>query len=330
MTFIKKLFLFFITAIVITLSLAVASSCKPDDFEEMPGIANIKVYAPDGAPALSIANMLAENKKLGGEEVDYEIVDAQTIQTFVTGNSPKADICILPVNLAVKLLGDGETYKLLGTVTHGNLFLLSNGKTSITPDNIAELTGKTVGVLNLAQIPGLTLKLILKNADLLDKVTLVPVTAPEVGVRDGIDYFVVPEPAASTKVNALENLRFSGSLQELYGGEAGYPQAVAVAKKELIDTDSVKNFVKGLKENAEWLLNESTSAEEIVSAVQAHLSDGLSPTFSAKNLSKQVIRNCSVNFVPATDCKQDIIEFIAKLNGVSDTSFGTPSDEFFA
>lgn len=323
MTFIKKLFLFFITAIVITLLLAAAVSCNSQTEK-------LKVYAPDGAPALSIANMLAGNIKLGGEEVDYEIVDAQTIQTFVTGNSPKADICILPVNLAVKLLGDGETYKLLGTVTHGNLFLLSNGKTSITPDNIAELTGKTVGVLNLAQIPGLTLKLILKNADLLDKVTLVPVTAPEVGVKDGIDYFVIPEPAASTKVNALENLRFSGSLQELYGGEAGYPQAVAVAKKELIDTDSVKNFVKALKENAEWLLNESTSAEEIVSAVQSHLSDGLSPTFSAKNLSKQVIKNCSVNFVPATDCKQDIIEFIAKLNGVSDTSFGTPSDEFFA
>lgn len=318
MTFIKKLILFFITATVITLSLAAAVSCNSQTEK-------IKVYVPDGAPALSVANMLAND-----DGAEYRVVDAQTIQTFVTGNSPQADICILPVNLAVKLLGDGKTYKLLGTVTHGNLFLLSNGKTSITPDNIADLTGKTVGVVNLAQIPGLTLKLILKNAGLPDKVTLVPVTAPEVGVKDGIDYFVVPEPAASTKVNALETLEFSGSLQELYGGEAGYPQAVAVVKKELIDTDAVKNFVKGLKENAEWLLNESTSAEEIVSAVQAHLSDGLSPTFSAKNLSKQVIVNCSVNFVPATDCKQDIIEFIAKLNGVSDTSFGTPSNDFFA
>lgn len=318
MTFIKKLILFFITATVITLSLAAAVSCNSQTEK-------LKVYVPDGAPALSVANMLAND-----DGAEYRVVDAQTIQTFVTGNSPQADMCILPVNLAVKLLGDGKTYKLLGTVTHGNLFLLSNGKTSITPDNIADLTGKTVGVVNLAQIPGLTLKLILKNAGLPDKVTLVPVTAPEVGVRDGIDYFVVPEPAASTKVNALETLEFSGSLQKLYGGEAGYPQAVAVAKKELIDTDAVKNFVKGLKENAEWLLNESTSAEEIVSAVQAHLSDGLSPTFSAKNLSKQVIVNCSVNFVPATDCKQDIIEFIAKLNGVSDTSFGTPSNDFFA
>ena len=308
MTFIKKLILFFITATVITLSLAAAVSCNSQTEK-------LKVYVPDGAPALSVANMLAND-----DGAEYRVVDAQTIQTFVTGNSPQADICILPVNLAVKLLGDGKTYKLLGTVTHGNLFLLSNGKTSITPDNIADLTGKTVGVVNLAQIPGLTLKLILKNAGLPDKVTLVPVTAPEVGVKDGIDYFVVPEPAASTKVNALETLEFSGSLQKLYG----------VVKKELIDTDAVKNFVKGLKENAEWLLNESTSAETIVSAVQSHLSDGLSPTFSAKNLSKQVIGNCSVNFVPATDCKQDIIEFIAKLNGVSDTSFGTPSNDFFA
>ncbi|MFQ7078778.1 MAG: hypothetical protein ACLRSW_13010 [Christensenellaceae bacterium] len=53
------------------------------------------------------------------------------------------------------------------------------------------------------------------------------------------------EPAASLKVTATANapkpLSFVGDLQELYGGEKGYPQAVLVAKK---------SFIQG---NGEWI-----------------------------------------------------------------------------
>ena len=73
---------------------------------------------------------------------------------------------VAPDKLLSTLLGGGEKYRLLGTLTHGNLYLLSNGKTGITPANMLELRGKTVGVINLAQIPGLTFKLILKNNSL--------------------------------------------------------------------------------------------------------------------------------------------------------------------
>ena len=53
---------------------------------------------------------------------------------------------------------------MLGTVTHGNLYILSaKSDKSITKDNIAELKGKTVGVVNLAAVPGLTFKLILNK-----------------------------------------------------------------------------------------------------------------------------------------------------------------------
>ena len=121
---------------------------------------NISVYAPDGAPALGLAALMAENSL---KNVQYNIVNANTIQTFVSGAAPKADICVLPVNVAVKLLGNAQNYKLIGTLTHGNLYILSKNDMPINGDNIQELKGKTVGVVNLAQVPGLTLKLILKN-----------------------------------------------------------------------------------------------------------------------------------------------------------------------
>ena len=52
------------------------------------------------------------------------------------------------------------------------------------------------------------------------------------------DYFLVPEPAATTKVNATGGkLQIAGGLQELYGEGQGYPQAVLVAKKSVLESD---------------------------------------------------------------------------------------------
>ncbi len=123
----------------------------------------LKVVAPDGAPALGLSYLMNE-ADLG---LSFDVVDSSTIQTYVTGNNPEADICVLPVNTAVNILGSGDTYKMLGTLTHGNLYLLSSKYTEpVTRDNLSSLQGKTVGVVNLAAVPGLTFKLILKDNDI--------------------------------------------------------------------------------------------------------------------------------------------------------------------
>ena len=55
---------------------------------------------------------------------------------------------------------------MLGTVTNGNLYMLSKGGQAITAENISLLGGKTVAVINLANVPGLTLKIILSKYDI--------------------------------------------------------------------------------------------------------------------------------------------------------------------
>ncbi|MDE6585572.1 MAG: hypothetical protein K2K80_02705 [Clostridia bacterium] len=162
-----------------------------------------------------------------------------------------------------------------------------------------------------------------------DGVTLVDVTREEVGVRSDIDYFVVAEPAASVKVNAIESLEFSGNLQMLYGGENGYPQAVVVIKNELLNYSVAPLFRSALAQSKNWLSSESTTVQTIVSAVNSHISGGASPTFTDKNLSKQVIENCGINFVYAAGQVDEVTSFMGKLNAVSETSFGTPAKKFF-
>ena len=127
---------------------------------------SVNVYMPDGAPALALAKLMSENNTFGQTSVTYNVVPADTIGARVSGENPAADICILPVNAASKLLGSGAKYKMLGTVTNGNLYMLSKGGQAITAENISSLGGKTVAVINLANVPGLTLKIILSKYDI--------------------------------------------------------------------------------------------------------------------------------------------------------------------
>ena len=180
------------------------------------------VYAPDGAPALALANAISESRVSGGSSgygFMFHIVASDQIKLQVTGDMP-ADFCILPVNLAANLLRSGENYKLLGTVTNGNMFLLSTLSTAPTvpsTEKLEYLKGAKVGVVQLANVPGLTFRLVLECAgvpykiiteadDTLesDKVNLVPIAnaATEVTLAGGYDYFLCPEPAASAKVKA--------------------------------------------------------------------------------------------------------------------------------
>lgn len=95
------------------------TACKQDADTDK----TYSVYAPDGAPALALVNAIEDK----AEKFEYHVVDSSTIQTYVTGEEPEADFCILPVNLASKVLGSGTVYQMLGTVTNGNLFFLSAG-----------------------------------------------------------------------------------------------------------------------------------------------------------------------------------------------------------
>ena len=162
-----------------------------------------------------------------------------------------------------------------------------------------------------------------------EAVNLVAVTAAQVGVTDDIDYYVVAEPAASTKAKVIPSLNFAGDLQQLYGGQNGYPQAVIVAKNNLLEYGFVGDFLEAVAENKQWILNDGTSIQTLTDAVQSHLTDGMSPTFSAANLTKDVISNCSINLTYAYNDKQEINDFIEKVNSVSEVSFGTAADGFF-
>lgn len=303
------------------------------------------VAMPDGAPALAAAQLMIEDMQFGGE-VNYTVVNSNAIAAQVSGGV--ADVCILPVNAAVQLAGSGEQYKLLGTVTHGNLYMLSSKHpdTQITAQNLNTLVGSTVGCIQLSSFVGNVFKMILANNDIPYEVVesvevakegvvnLINIADPATGISPAaeFDYMVGAEPVVTAKINgsasAASPLKLVGDLQELYG-EEGYPQAVMVAKCEVINEspEFIAALTEAVGDNAEWIVSESAVMSDIVAAINANY-DGATSTLTEKNLNATVISRCAIEFVPASGCKQEVTDFITSLESVTGASL-TLSDNFF-
>lgn len=343
----KKIFsaigAFMLASVMVSGFSACAGKGTSEDGGESGGAtspSDAEIYMPDGAPALSMAKLMYEDTDDDG--VNYHVVDSSTISVYVTGKNPKADLCVLPVNLASKLLGTGETYRLLGTVTHGNLYFLSvDSSVQYTSENLSGLVGKTVGVVQLQNVPGLTLKVVLDENGIPwqeltdgaesspDKVNLQAVLPEEVTPAGGKDVYLAPEPAASVKVDKT-TLGFVGDLQAMYGEGNGYPQAVLVAKTSFIAEygEWVDGFLTKMTEAAAWLTDGAADAQTVVSAVAAHLTEGLTPSLSTANLSATAVAHSGVRFESASECKAEIDAFLAKLIAV-DGNMASPVSEAF-
>lgn len=355
----------FVSVLLVVLTLAFGmtflAACQQPDPPETPGgetgggsggsttvqTTDVSVYAPDGAPALALAQLMSEDMTFSTSSakynVDYNVVAPTTIQTYVSGNN-QADLCVLPINAAAKVLGTGSTYKMLGVVTHGNIFIITaDGEAAqLTTENLSSLIGKKVGSIQLGNVVGLTLKLVLQQNDIPyvtgtdpsaaadpNAVNLYNITDPTtISPALPYDYMVAAEPVISAKTSTGA-LKVVGNLQTLYG-EGGYPQAVLVAKADFINGNKafVEAFIEAMQENVDWLAAQTTSAETVIAAIQKGLPDGASPTFNAKNLTKTVIANCSIRFDSAADSKQEVKDFLAKLSEVAGETY-TVSDNFF-
>ena len=316
------------------------------------------VYMPDGAPALALAKLMKEDSDK--DEFEYRVVDPKVIAAQVTNKdaSKNADFCVLPLTAASKLLGTGEKYQMLGTVTNGNLYVISKkaelaqlGQTVETDGNLSALVGKTVGVMMINEVPGMTFKSILEGFETpwqvlenggqaaTDKVNLVAIAdATGIDPLSEIDCYVVAEPAASVQVtkNGFSSV---ADVQKLYDvacaeenddGFSGFPQAVVVVKKDLADKKIVQSFMTSLDESAEWLNTSAATGEIVVSAVTSHLADSAyTTTLKAPLLKADVLKRCGVDFRNNTVCKNAVNGYLDRVRKINESSAKQVADSFF-
>ena len=298
------------------------------------------VCMPDGAPALALAKLMHEDTEDDG--LTYRVVKADAIASKVTyeDEDKNADFCIIPLNAATKLLGEGDRYVMVGAVTHGNLYIVSKSETKYTKENLSSLIGKRVGVLQINNVPGLTFKTVLNNNGVAwtelkndgtvveDKVNLVAIADATALATTEAECFVIAEPAATAQ--AKNGFEIVGDLQALYGGEKGYPQAVLVGKKEIVEVHTLwmEKFTQSISESAEWL--KTASGEQIVAAVNGHLDTTLEvSSLKAPLLKTEVLTRCGVRYVAAKDCKEAAVSLIQSFVSINSKATAVPKDGFF-
>lgn len=300
-------------------------------------------YAPDGAPALAIAKLINDQESFGIDaDITYSVVASSDIgPTMAQG---KGDFIVMPVNAASKLYkaNKNDPYIMAGVVTHGNLYIMSSDNTT----SLDGLLGKVVGVIGQGLVPDLTLKAILSDNNLLDKVVVGDTAtegkitlryfaqAPEMIplLKQGvISVGLLPEPAATNLTKVAPNREWTRlDIQELYDGEQkSYPQAVLMVKKSVYD--KYKTQIDGMKtyfdNSAVWVKENSAYA---VTTINSHLAQGVTPSLVAENITPAVIENCKIYYENAVFSKTAVKNYINKIISIAPQSAVAISDDFFA
>ncbi len=289
------------------------------------------LVCPDGAPAISAYAL----KDVNG--IDFSVYPSTSAPQSITQDIRKknADIAILPINLASKLCTSGTDYKMVGVLTHGNLYGIS--KNGVGIDNIQ---GKSVGVIQLSSVPGYTVKLMLKSLNIQytedansktgDNVYLFNINADATTIKNMLDnniadLCIVAEPMCSRLESAFAFER-TLDVQSVYGS---FPQAVMVVKTSVLEgrqakVDEIISAFVGYDYTA-------INPTELVAWINSKMGDS-SSSLAPVALSVQALSNSNIRFEKANTQKEKVKNYLSALK-VFDTPLGSVAenvgDDFF-
>ena len=264
---------------------------------------SIKFIFPDGLPALSILEMYADNKQIDENIIiSYEqlkTVDALVSEVF---KNDADKIAIVPSNMAVQLYNKGTDYEILGTVTWGSLYLMSNGDIN----SLKELEGKKVGVIGRGQTPDIVFRHILsKNKIDIEKLEIEYYnTGSELAAAiaaGNIKNAVLSEPAVSVLKSKNKNIKTVTSLNEewkkIYSTKYGFPQGTLVIRKSTAEKypELAAKLSEEMKNQNTWFKEEKYTEEYIKKS-------GVSVPF---NLISVVFKNSNINFLGIDETKEE-------------------------
>src|SRR5665648_831545 len=132
----------------------VLSGCKN---EVVAPAAPVKFTYMEGVTALTAAHMMDENMDLG-REIEYNMVNAPDL-LLTDVLKKEADIAIVPSNLAAQAWNKDIPYRIAGTSTWGNIYVV--GRESLT--SLDELKGREIYVFGKGLTPDLVWNVILKE-----------------------------------------------------------------------------------------------------------------------------------------------------------------------
>lgn len=295
----------------------------------------VKFYLPDGTPALAVANLLDEGFTYDDMTIDFEIVSADQIMSFIAKD--ECDLAICPTIAAAQAYSAGTDVKLVTNNVFGNLYVVSTSDVT----GLSNLTGKVVYTTSGATTSKLLEYELLKNnipyvtgSEPQDgKVTIcIKSTAAEIislllsGAKQGNEAFgVLGEPAVTKAVQTISaqgyNINVSIDMQAEYTNinpsYTNYPQASIISHNGFADdnTEFIESLFEKLTKNEAYLLKNYSSLNTLFSDYGSSLAG---TTFTSETIAR-----CNIGIEKAFKFKEFNNAYLKNIINV------TADDDFF-
>lgn len=285
------------------------------------------LVAPDGAPALAIADL---NSTIDTDNNSYKIKKSVVASTMIGTEALKSDLAIVPANLAAKMCNAGNDIRLLAVVTNGNLYLMSSIESETVSLN--DLVGKMVYSIGQGSVPDMIFQSLLKQSDIkyaqgesaVDGQVTIKYCADGSEVisnmalakKNGtLVYGMLAEPAVTmakgkgfVEVFDIQKL-WKDNTDSEYNG---YAQAVLIAKSSVCeDKNFVAKLLEALKNNAESVKQNPQKAVENIKAIYPQ-------TSLQSTMTKEVIARCNIDTVAMPEGKayyEQMLNAVLQIKG---------------
>ncbi len=142
-----------VIVVLLVLTTVFVFACKKETVAE----GEYTIVSPDGAPALALASF-AKNSKVSDS---LTITPSVVSSTLIKSEAIKADFAIVPANMAAILYNGGAEYKMVGSVTNGNMYIVSNAADS--EFSLEKLKGSILYSIGQGSVPAMIMLQTLTN-----------------------------------------------------------------------------------------------------------------------------------------------------------------------
>ncbi len=298
-------------AVIITVILMI--SCNQGNNSITNEEINATLISPDGLPSIAISKLITDNSKI--ENITLESSIEKTTDLLLSElMKGKADLAIVPSNLALQAYKKDLGYKVAATIGWGSLYLVSTEEIS----NISELEGCEVYNTGKGLTPDIVFKNILsKNNVNEDNINFSYVgAASELApllISEQAKYAVVPEPVLSTVMAKNSDIKIILSLNDEWikanNVENGYPQSTLLIKEEFYnkikDTNVYDKLIEAFNESEKWGIDNPQLASEKCEELGITVN---------KDVINESIKNSNLKFTKIEDSKEEYEAYFSTID----------------
>lgn len=306
--------------IIIMISSILLLSCAAKEVH----IESINIIFPDGMPAVAISKFVSENTIIDKVKIESNIqktTDALVAEVL----KGKADMAIVPSNLALQAYKKGLDYKVVATIGWGSLYLISTEDIK----DIKDIKGNEVYNTGKGLTPDIVCREILNNKGVEESdvdytyVSAASELAPVI-ISGKAKFAVVPEPILTTVMDKNPNIKVILELNkewtDINNVDKGYPQSTLIINESFYNENKkvANKLLEEIEGSINWANENQSKVGEICKTIGITID---------KNIVERALERANLKFYNIEDTKDEYKIYFKFLEGNEQAGEGSSEYE---